>query len=439
MLEGATLNIAILVHYFPPINSSGAKRFEAMTKYFARAGHKVAVFTTSKTGADGAFTEGLPQGVQLYELSALGRLKPSVQGVVRFQDMYAEKPNLKRRLKGWVMNLFGQLPDPRLPFALAFGSPFLDNTVSMRLREADVVIGSCPPWPMVLASLIVSRRFGPLCIMDYRDPFSDCHEMPGGRIAKYLEQIVDRFLVRRADWVVAISKPIADYYRKINGRVSVILNGYDHEVFERAAVTGNWRAKEDGEQIVFRYMGLVSPGRVPHSLLKALDKIAVNKPTLLKRLRFEYYGPGDVMRQVVEKRYPALASIFHFLENVPYVESIKLILEADYLLFCETSSRHNLSAQGILTTKLFEYIASGRKIIAEIDPSTLAGDLIKQADSNHFVSTNQRDFEDFFASEGLLKPNPSRLSKIAKLLSREHAASQYIELMCSMTSERNAI
>jgi hypothetical protein len=353
--------------------------------------------------------------------------------------MYAGKPSLERRLKGWVMNLFGQLPDPRLPFALAFASPFLDKTARMRLREADVVVGSCPPWPMVLASLIVSRRFGPLCIMDYRDPFSDCHEMPGGRIAKYWERIVDRFLVSRADAVVAISKPIADYYGKFNKRVSVILNGYDHEVLEQAALTGKWRAKDDGEPTVFRYMGLVSPGRVPHSLLKALDKIAKGNPVLLTQLRFEYYGPGDVMRQAVESLYPALASSFHFLDSVPYVESIRLIIEADYLLFCETSSKQNLSAQGILTTKLFEYIASGRKIIAEIDPSTLAGSLIKEADRHHFVSTDQTAFEIFFASDGLLKPRSSRPSAIAKRLSRKHAAGQYIELMRSIISPQDSV
>lgn len=438
MAEPNPLNIAVLVHYFPPINSSGAKRFEAMTKYFARAGHKVAVFTTSKTGADGAFTEAIPEGVELYELNGFGRLKPSVQSTVRFQDMYAEKPSLGRRLKGWIMDLFGQLPDPRLPFALSFGSPLLDKAAGARLRQADVVIGSCPPWPLVLASLIVSRRFGPLCIMDYRDPFSDCHEMPGGRIAKYWERVIDGFLVRRADAVVAISKPIADYYRKFNTRVSVILNGYDHEVVEQAATAGQWRAKQNGEPIIFRYMGLVSPGRVPHNLLKALDKMVIDKAALLERLRFEYYGPGDVMRRTVEQVYPALAPMFQFFENVPYVESLSLSLQADYLLFCETSSKHNLSAQGILTTKLFEYIATGRTIIAEIEPSTLAGSLIREADDDHIVTTDQTVFENFFASDGLFNPRPSRPSAIAKRLSRQHAAGQYIELIDSMVSRRDA-
>ena len=69
-----SFNIASVAHYFPPINSSGAKRFEAMTKYFAREGHRVAVFTTCKTGADG---EGAGGG------AAFGRKKsPGTPGWV---------------------------------------------------------------------------------------------------------------------------------------------------------------------------------------------------------------------------------------------------------------------------------------------------------------------------------------------------------------------
>jgi Glycosyl transferase 4-like domain len=430
------LNIAVMLHYFPPINSSGAKRFEAMTKYFAREGHNVTVFTTSKSGADGEFSEAIPEGVELYELDGFGRIKPSLQGKVLFEDMYAGKPSFKRKLKRRVMNWFGQLPDPRLPFALAFAGPFLALEVRSRLRDADVVIGSCPPWPLILASLIVSRRFGALCIMDYRDPFSDCHEMPGGRFATFVERIVDRFLVRRADCVVAISNPIGDYYRQFNPRTSVIMNGYDHEMVERAAAAGGWIVKTKEQQIILRYMGLVSPGRVPHNLLRALTKAAAARPELLHRLRFEYYGPGDVMRGTVAREYPSLTSLFHFFSNVPYVKSLQLSIEADYLLFCETSSKHNLSAQGILTTKLFEYIASGRHIIAEIGVQTLAGSLIVKADKRHFVSTDAAAFEQLFLSDGFLSPGPSEQSPIAPRLSRKYAADQYMDLMQELVTSR---
>lgn len=73
-------NIVLIVHYFPPINSSGAKRMEAMAKYFARSGRNVTVITTTKTVADGAFSEIVPSGVNLIELDWRGRTSPSVAG-----------------------------------------------------------------------------------------------------------------------------------------------------------------------------------------------------------------------------------------------------------------------------------------------------------------------------------------------------------------------
>ncbi|WP_246218831.1 glycosyltransferase [Parasphingorhabdus halotolerans] len=403
-----------------------------MTKFFARAGHTVTVCTTSKSGSDGEFTEETPKGVAVFELDRLGRISPSEQGKRQFEDMYSDKPSFSRRLKAIVMDLFGQLPDPRLPFALGFGSPFLAPEVKQALRESDVVVGSCPPWPLVLASLIVSKRFGPLCIMDYRDPFSDCHEMPGGRFAKFVEKVVDKFLVRRADAVVAISGPMAEYYRNFNPKTSVIMNGYDHEVIEQVALDNIWQAKSAQDPIVLRYMGLVSPGRVPHNLLAALTKAVRAKPELLERLRFEYYGPGDIMRKTLDAEYPDIAELFHFNSNIPYRQALGLMLTADYLLFCETSSKHNLSAQGILTTKLFEYIASGRRIVADIDKQTLAGGLVAKADASHVISTDPNHFEEFLLSDGFLSPGPSKPSLIANNLSRKFAADQYMELMKSM-------
>ena len=426
------IHIAIIVHYFPPINSSGAKRFEAMSKYFARRGYKVSVITTSKTGADGAFTEAIPVGVALYELDGLGRLKASQQGDVKFEAMYADKPSMMRRLKTIIMDWFGQVPDPRLPFSLSFAGPMLARDVRTNLKDVDVVIGSCPPWPMILAALFAARRFDAKCIMDYRDPFSDCHEMPGGRFAKMMERIIDRHLVKKADHVVAISKPIAEYYAQFNPRTTVIMNGYDHEVVDQAMAFGGWKREGRGSPIIIRYMGLVSPGRVPHNLLRALARAQEQRPELHDRLRFEYYGPTDVMEKALDELYPNIRGFFSFHQSVPYQKSLQLSLESDYLLFCETSSTDNPSARGILTTKLFEYIATGRPIIAEIDRETLAGGLIVSADADHTVSTSQKDFEQLLLSEEFLVPRESKQSPIATKLSREYAANQYAELIESM-------
>src|SRR5690242_10535890 len=115
-------NIVLLVHYFPPINSSGAKRMEAMAKYFLRAGRSVTVITTQKSAADGDFTEPFPPGAVVHELDWLGRLAPSVAAAPPVPQPSAAPASagFGRKLKELVMRWFGQIPDPRLPFAFSF-------------------------------------------------------------------------------------------------------------------------------------------------------------------------------------------------------------------------------------------------------------------------------------------------------------------------------
>lgn len=430
------MKIVVLVHWFPPINSSGARRFEAMTKYFVRKGHSVTVVTTHKSGKDGAFSEKIPDGVRILELNSWGRASPSVMGPSRFTAMYDDKPPMRRRIKRSVQDLFGQLPDPRLPFALSLVGPALDQDVKAALSDCDIVIGSCPPWTMVLAAFLVGRKFGKKVILDYRDQFSDNFEMPGSSLAKKVEHWLDRYMCRRADQIVAISPPMAEYYGRWNPRTAVIMNGFDHEAFEAGATHSVWREKPPVSPITIRYMGLVSPRCIPEGLLQALRKLKSMRPDRYSRLQFQYFGSYGLMKTHIIRHYPDLAQSFSFNEAVPFSESIGLMLTADYLLFSDTSEIAQLSSRGVLTTKLFEYIAAGRPIIADIDAGTLAGELTKSASPRHFVSTDPGAFEKLLQSDDFWTPPHSEFSPIAQNISREYAADQYLALMSNMLTKR---
>jgi len=420
------VNIVFIVHYFPPVNSSGAKRVEAISKYLASYGHSITVLTTKKTASDGRFTEVYPKGVNVIELDGFGRRAASTENDGVFESMYTASPSLKRRFKDVVFQIFGQIPDPRLPFALAFLRPDLDVEVRSVLESADVVIGSAPPWPMLLAAVICKKRFGVPCVLDYRDHFSECHEMPGGAFAKWLELKFDRWLVAHADHVVAISEPMSSYYRGMVPKVTTIMNGYDHEVLDaaREQITVN----ESGVTIV-RYMGIVSPGRVPHNVLKALVRLRESNLGAFDRLRFEFYGGADLIKAALSSAYPSIQAAFSFHDSVPYVESLKLVVSADYLLFSETSSQGTLSAQGILTTKLFEYLGSGRPIIADISSETLAGSFLVRASESHLVGAEPDYFLSAFLDENFYVRKEGFVSDFAKGLSRQAQANQYAEVV----------
>lgn len=426
-------NIVLVVHYYPPINSSGAKRMEAMSKYFARWGRNVTVIAPRKGPIDGAFTEHVPDGVHLIELDHFGRFSPTQVDEMASggQGFGPPQTGWFRSLKNFVMRQMGQLPDPRLPFALSFGGPTLAKEAREALANADVVVGTCPPWPPLLAVLFAKKRYGVPAILDYRDQLSMCHEMPGGKLAKKVEVILDRWLTRRADMIVAISEPMRDYYADFHSDVIAILNGYDHEKLAEARRERPWRPRDSGQPAVIRYAGIITPGRIPRAMLTALSRLHARGADLRSMTRFEYVGECDLLRQFIAEHHPELQDLFHFLPRVSYAESLHRIVSADFLLFCENgvSSRegHEASASGILTTKLFEYLASERPIIAEISAESLAGSFIIKASHDHFVATQAEQFERFFLSPDFQNPPVPEVGDFVLSLSREMQARQYLE------------
>ena len=428
------MNIVLITHYYPPINSSGAKRVESLSKYFTALGHNVSVLTTSKNRSDGEFTESIPKGVTLIELDWLGRYQPSVEEDGAFEPMYTGNPSLKRRIKNHIMNWLGQIPDPRLPLSVSFLSPWFSENAKRAINESDIVIGTTPPWPMVLSAIICKFRFKRTCILDYRDQFSECHEMPGSRFAKWLEKVIDRWLVGSADYIVCISEPMSRYYRSMASNVETILNGYDHELLDQARERRSF--KSDGI-IRIRYMGIVSPGRVPHNLLQALVILRAEQPELFNRLNFEFYGNAALIRENLDLNYPTISSAFFFFSPIPYLESLQKIVEADYLLFSETSSKSTLSAQGILTTKLFEYVGSGRPILADISADTLAGTLLLKCGNQHYVGSSANYFLLALKNPNFYKRIDDIISPISDSLSRRSQAVQYDKLIKKIVLQKH--
>ena len=425
------MRFVFIVHYFAPINSAGAKRVEALSKNLIALGHDVTIITTCKSSEDGPFTEVLPAGVNLIELDRMGRTRSSSQSGATYSPMYTGRSTWRRRTKDLVFRWFGQLPDPRLPFSLAFLNPWMSQKVKAALSRADIVIGSTPPWPMLLAALIVKWRFGVRCILDYRDHFSECHEMPGSKCAKYIEKQIDSLLVRASDYTVVISPPMATYYKRMTNDVEVIMNGFDENLMASAR---GLAASHNLNGILISHMGVISPGRVPHHVLSALTSLKNSNTKLFDKIHVHCYGSAALLEQVILEEYAEIRGAFRFFDQITYAESLIRMVSSDYLLFSETSSTATLSAQGILPTKLFEYLGAGRPIIADISPGTLAGSLIRKYGARSVIGDTVDFFVGQLSSEQFYKAYPSASLEICNDLTRKAGAIKYSELARRITS-----
>ncbi|MBX9574769.1 MAG: hypothetical protein K2X07_03935 [Caulobacteraceae bacterium] len=426
--------VAILCHYFPPLNSSGAKRMEALSAYFAEWGEEVVVISTTKSGTVADLSETPPPGVTLLEVDPLGRLRPSraSSAVSASSPASAVGQTTGQKLKAFVMRLLGQLPDPRLSFALAMASPFLAAEVKEVLRRSRVAIGTAPPWPVLLAAVIAKRRFRVPVVLDYRDNFSNCHEMPGGKFAKRLELTVDRFLARRADLVVTISDPMTDYYGRMSSGTVTVMNGFDARRMTAARAAAPYVADREGPAIV-RYLGVVTPGRIPHALLAALEELVAEGVASSRDVQFEFYGDALVLQEHLAGRPNDLRDMFRFLAPVPYDVALQKIVTADWLLFVEHAvpprPGEEASAAGILPTKMFEYASSGRPILADVAANTLMGGFIRAAGDMHVVGNDPASFRRALTSPMFARPPECAVSEAVQAASREHQSRKYLDVI----------
>jgi hypothetical protein len=107
----------------------------------------------------------------------------------------------------------------------------------------------------------------------------------------------------------------------------------------------------------------------------------------------EFYGESDLLLKIISQSIPEVTPFIKLCQQLPYRESIQAMLTADALFFTETSDFSSHSARGVLTTKLFEYAAARKPIIAQISEATLAAQYIKQAGTGLVISEDANEIE----------------------------------------------
>lgn len=420
------MKIIFIVHYFPPLNSTGARRINAFAKYLNISGDEITVITTKKSNRDGLLTEPVPNYLRLIEINNIGCATASpILDKSEKPNMFDTRTRSKfgyalQKLKRFMMKWLGQSLDHRILFAFQFASPFVDKQVKNALKEADMVISSCPPWPTHLAGYFVKLFYKKPWIADYRDTFSGNHVFKGSRFSRFLEHHIDRWMLKIADVVIAISEPMKDYYEKFHPKVYCVENGYDSDFFKDVSSAFDVNVVEEKDCII-RYVGSISNQSIPQNFLKALAKIN-EKPG--RRVIAEFYGESSLLRKTLGNIAPEAKPYVTFYSQQPYQVAIKKMITADALFFKEISDFSSHSARGVLTTKIFEYLASKKPIIAEISSNTLVAKYIQKAGLNLAIAT---EYEQLM--EGLEKLKTGKLNMninhdFVRSLSREAKTQQ---------------
>ena len=343
--------ILIITYDWPPRNSIATHRPYSWAKYLSTAGFKVTVLTAEK---------------QLYDYP-LGLSLPILDNVNVITVPYpnnTKKYNLLSKLnKGTklfnflkIMNtkiriLFGIEFDPRKWWSnLIISNKFIISS------DYDFVISTYGPQSAhYIAEYLKFKNNNIKWIADYRDLWSISHlsDFPVWK-KKYIMRKEYNLIVNKANFVTTVSDELAkDLDAFFCIKSNVILNGFDIDS-KLLHDNLNNRPNYKNNNLKIVYTGMIYIGRRdPTPLFKAISEIDTNNIVV------EFYGTSsDVILKYFNGNLP------NHIKCMGHVDrEIALFHQknADYLLLLESSEE---DAKGVLTGKVFEYIASGTPILS---------------------------------------------------------------------------
>jgi len=355
------LRLLVVTYFYPPDGSVGSHRWPAMARYLRRLGHEVTVLTTS---AFGTLPDDEPWVVRTADLQGAAVLRRVLRRppVVPAGGAAGPLPAAPRILTD------GLVPDAHVASWLPFVIPAARRLV--RQRQIDCVVTNGPPDSTHLLGLALGRR-RPAWVVDMEDGwrFEPLRGPWPTRAQDRLDAALERRVARAADGGIGLAEPIAtDLVTRLGGHAAYVPNAWDPDLDEAVAAAVP-PALEPGTFSLVHTGGL-SHGRRrdPRPLFAALGLLAREAPAEAARLRLVLTGRLSAAdAALLDALPPEVRRLVPHLGALSREQGVGLQRGADALLLLVTGEHRSQ-----VTGKLFEYLATGRPILALADDNEAA-------------------------------------------------------------------
>jgi glycosyltransferase involved in cell wall biosynthesis len=250
----------------------------------------------------------------------------------------------------------------------------------VRSEGIDVVLTTSPPGSVHLVGAAVKRATGVKWVADLRDSLvAHPHRRAESVFVRAKEkghEGVAKLVARQADAIVAVSDAIAEETRGLDpaGPVVPIANGSDFDDFEGLEY-------RRGARFRITHAGSFFGKRDPRPFLTALKQVDADIA-----VRFL----GDF--RAADREWAETLELGDRLELIPYAPrrvSLELQRDSDALLLLIPDAGGR--GKGVLSGKVFEYLAAERPILGLVPPDGAAADLIRETGAGVVVAPEDVD------------------------------------------------
>tara|TARA_B100001287_G_scaffold275587_1_gene283639 strand:+ start:7601 stop:8902 length:1302 start_codon:yes stop_codon:yes gene_type:complete len=381
--------VLIITYYWPPSGGAGVQRWLKFVKYLPKFGWEPIVFTVQNGEYpvidNSLFNDVSPnlkvirskiwEPYSVYK-KLIGRKKEETINSGFLVE--TEKSKLLENLGKWVRGNFF-IPDARKFWI----RPSVKTLSSFLIKTpVDLIISSGPPHSTHLIGKQLKSKFNIPWVSDFRDPWTNIDyykELKLTKWADYKHKILERDVLKSSNLVLTVGNQLKSELIDLGAsNVEVIENGFDHEDFTKNDINNL------DDKFTIAHIGSFTPSRNHKILWQALKQICMEDRAFKKDFRLKLIGKVD---HSVNKSL----NDSNLLDNVismGYLSHEEVIKEQKMSKVLLLMVNNTPNSKGIITGKVFEYIASGRPILV-IGPKD--GDL-----SNIIYNTNSGVVCDFY-------------------------------------------
>ena len=426
--------VLIITYYWPPSGGSGVQRWLKMSKYLPENGWQPVIYTTKDAEypiVDTSLEKDVVPEVEVIRRPIIEpyTLYKKFLGIKKEDTIKAgfasekKKSGWKENLSVWIRgNCF--IPDARCWWvkpSVRYLKEYL------KAHPVDAIISTGPPHSMHLIAMKLKEATGLPWIADFRDPWTEIDFYDELRLTSWADRKhhkLEHEVLTKADKIVTIGWDCAKGLGRLGNRnVKVIQNGFDWELDpneEKTPLTN---------EFTLTHLGVVGPARNAPVLWQALQELKNEIDGFDKTLKIRFVGHVD--QSVIESLDACgLTENVERIAHVPHNE-VKQFQESSQVLLLLINNAPN--AKGIVTGKLYEYLASLRPILAIGPEDGDAASILNKAQAGTIVNFEDKErmkkvvseYYRRYLSNGL----PNNSAATIEKYSRRALAGEYAQLL----------
>lgn len=380
--------VLIITYYWPPAGGPGVQRWLKFAKYLPEFGVEPIVYIPSNPTypiLDEALSKDVSPSltvlskkiVEPYNFASFlskKKVKKMSAGIIPNSG----KQTFREKIALWVRGNFF-IPDARI-FWVRPSVKYLESYI--RENVIDTIITTGPPHSLHLIGLELQKRLNVKWFADFRDPWTTIGYQKDLKLSRFSERKhkkMERKVLLSADHIVVTSQTTKSDFSRITPKpIEVITNGFDIEQVERV---------ELDRKFSLAHIGSLLSERNPLFLWQVLSEIVQEIPGFSDH--FELKLIGTLSPEVIESIH--LYQLDDFVNDVGYVshdQAVAYQRSSQVLLLVEINSLHTKS---IIPGKLFEYMVSGRPIVAIGPNGSDIADIIERTNTGVFIDYGGRE------------------------------------------------